>query len=188
MLLSRAPEVQPSLVGCCNDMKRDGLFLLSCPLISAGVVPAAGKSKDDTEQSTEGVLRVRVIARRLRHLKRLIAQAGLNAFPHMTATPRARLSCQNLMLSDGLGSMSASTVVVALLDPAAGRSAGAPQPEQSCGIGVEGAAEYVGILRDVLALEKNLLVAANFEDMDAQGTVGANQLPLSLSSRTGSLD
>eukprot|EP00937_MAST-01D_sp_MAST-1D-sp2_P002693 g2693.t1 len=161
MLLARTPDAQSraALVGFCDDLKRDGLFLLSCPLRCAPAPASAPAPVLDATAGSAGcaddAMEVRRVARRLRNLKRLIGDAGLAAFPRIALAPSARLGCQNLMLADGLGGMSASSVVVSEWAEGGGGCGG--------GVGASSAAEHVSIMRDALALGKNLLLACNFQ-------------------------
>ena len=210
MLLSAAPEAQPSLVACCDDLKRSGLFLLGCPVVAPDV-------------SSDGGIEVEQVVERRQRLTQLIDGVKLDAFPHLTIAASARRGCQNLMLSDGLGAMNAVNVVLSLPTPGALAKGKARQEEVAAaeaadaadadaaaadatkgkkkkhrarlstsgaleGVGAASDAEFVAILRDVLALKKNVLVACNFELLDtprpAEGDAAeAPAFPMHLSNK-----
>lgn len=135
MLLTEDPS--PVLLGFCDDAKKGGILVLGKAVLGDSVL-AGNELIERTIQ-----LKAELLSQ--------IAQADLQAFPHVVTSPNARLACQNLVLSAGMqGAMEPDIIVVPQWDDNAGSF-----------MHVSGSAEYTHILSDMISMGKNLIVACN---------------------------
>jgi potassium/chloride transporter 9 len=88
-------------------------------------------------------------------IQRTLDELGVKGFPHVIVAPTARLAYQNLVVSAGLGTMQPDTVVLPLAVMGEGGSADLPRLPL-------GSEEFTQVVRDVLDLRKNCVIAANF--------------------------
>jgi amino acid transporter len=111
----------------------------------------------------------------------LLAQLKLEAFDCVTITPRAVTGMLDLLMSAGLGNLKPNTVCIGFWERAAlpetahrfvGRHLGEypsavdafpPARTEASGLTSH---EYVGFVRDALALQRNVLIARNFDKLD----------------------
>ena len=91
------------------------------------------------------------------------ASPGLEGFPQAAIAPTGRLACMNLLLGAGLGSMVPDTVAVVLP-----QSEYHFEGESGSRLPFESAEELLGVMHDIMRLERNLLVAANFQGQVAR--------------------
>lgn len=90
-------------------------------------------------------------------LAELITTMKVDAFPQVMVATTARVAYQNLILSAGMGTMVPDTVVMPMLP-----SSKSDERSFSQTLPVKDGQEYVHMLRDVLDMNKNLIIAGNF--------------------------
>lgn len=166
------------LIDFCNNLKKGGLYVIGDVIL--GNLETTGNACLKLQDEWNSC----------------IPKLNVKAFSEVVLADTYRRGCQSLMLSAGLGGMKPNTVVLPLLledlpeielnvDSNHPLSASSPRrntisPSQDCIpqhgsatcpkvlSSAEKSAEFVGVIRDALFLNKNLLVAKDFDNFDKE--------------------
>ena len=166
VLLLSGGGISYPLMDFCNNLKKGGLYVVGGVML--GEVEALHGTIDGVRSGFISA----------------IDKMKLKAFPDVTVAQDYRTGCQNLMMLAGLGGMKPNTVVVPMISNS--RVAKVPADAAAFYEGVSAkfaswpwdddvapdtgsfkdSLEFVSVVRDVLALQKNAVVACNFQNVD----------------------
>lgn len=121
------------LLQACNYLKRGGIFVVGDVIVA---------------QNVDDISRKELSARQLAWMDK-VADAKVKAFSQILIAPSARFGYHNLVTTSGLGALIPNTVAVPMWG----------QGNTAC----ETVAEYLHVLRDAAYMEKNVVIACNFE-------------------------
>ena len=150
-MLLMANNAEPALLGFCDNAKKGGLLVIGTVVLGT------------FREANSLVCKVN------EQWWRFIRRAKLKAFPKATAGMSFREGTQQLIHCGGLGGMTVNTVVVPLRTARTSRQGGARSPVpwhqgqalQPTEMKVD-AMEMCGLFKDILSVEKNLIVTNNF--------------------------
>ena len=160
-----------ALIDFCNNLKKGGLYV--CGTVLNG----------EFDQFAELTLSIR------REWIEFIEKNEIKAFPQIAVAPTPRIGYENLLLLSGLGAMQPNTVVLPLLRSDLSKKLGKKRnekeekqrrmsvfnaiPDEMKRMVVDSPAnldplEYVTLLRNIVKVNKNIIVTYNFEHLDYQ--------------------
>ena len=132
-------NVRSPLLKVCNYLKRGGIYVVGDVLLASHIDDVSRKQLEAKESEWLDV----------------VADQHIKAFSQVLVAPNARFGYHNLMTTAGLGALSLNTVALPMWDANANDTA------------CDTVAEYVHVMRDAAALGKNVVVACNFDNVDA---------------------
>jgi len=137
-------ESNQNLIEFANQLKKGGLYVLASVVL--GTVETRGAEMRDVSHRGWDMIR----------------RTKIKAFYELAIAQSVRAGVANITLIAGLGGMRPNTVIFGFWQEHSNQATLEPlNPEHS--IQVE---EYVGLIRDSLLFEKNVLLARNFDFMD----------------------